>query len=119
MIEAAAKAKAASKELSTEALAHALRIYCVGAAGAEAGADGWLICLAEARALWWGVRDLCRILLLCVPDGVAAGVALAPAAGAAGAVDWSVWATAARGERAKPAPRAIATILFSIVFSQK
>src|ERR1700733_13712138 len=32
----------------------------------------------------------------------------------AGAVDWSVWALAARGDRARPAPKAIATIFFSI-----
>lgn len=45
----------------------------------------WRKCSAEALALSLLVLFLCRIWLLCVPDGAAAGVALAP--GAAGAVD--------------------------------
>ena len=73
----------------------------------------WRICSAEALALSLLMLFLCRMWLLCVPDGAAAGVALAP--GAAGAV----CARADRGASASTAPTPSRAILLSIVVSSK
>src|SRR5208337_2738962 len=78
--------------------------------GASAGAAGAVIGLAELRALWWACRAWCRWCLRCDPlvfIGAFSG-AILEAAGAAGAADWSVWARAAKGDKAMAAPRPIA-----------
>ncbi len=85
--------------------------------GASAGAAGAVIGLAELRALWWAVLRCCRWWLLCDPVDVEG--AMLEAAGAAGAVDWSVWARAARGDKAMAAPRPIAATFLSMSFSPK
>jgi len=70
------------------------------------------MCSAEALALCLLVLLRWRRCLLCDPPPAAWAV---PAA--AGAVDWSVWARGAivaSGDRARPAPKPMARIVFSI-----